>query len=60
MEVARLTMASVMATGGDPEKLARLRSIIQQTRTSLEAFLGQAPSSGGEPAAPTSGTVEDA
>jgi DNA-binding PadR family transcriptional regulator len=61
MEIARLTMASVMATGGDPEKLARLRAIIQQTRTSLEAFLGQASAPSGEaPTPPTGGTVEDA
>ncbi len=61
MEVARLTMSAVMATGGDPEKLARLRAIIAGTRKSLEEFLGQAPSStGGAPSEPTSETVEDA
>lgn len=61
MEVARLMWASVMAAGGDPEKLARLRAIIQGTRNNLYEFLGQAPSSaGGETAAPTGGTVEDA
>jgi DNA-binding PadR family transcriptional regulator len=60
MEVARLMMASVMASGGDPEKLARLRAIIATTRSNLQEFLGQTPSGGGESAAPTSGTVEDA
>lgn len=61
MEVARLMMAAVMASGGDPEKLARLRAIITGTRTSLEEFLGQTPgSTGPETSAPTSSTVEDA
>ncbi len=63
MELARLTMAAVMASGGDPEKLARLRAIIAGTRTSLEEFLGQAranPGAGPETAAPPSSTVEDA
>ncbi len=61
MEVARLMMASVMASGGDPEKLARLRAIIQGTRNSLQEFLGQAHASGsGETAAPTPDTFEDA
>lgn len=61
MEIARLMWASVMAAGGDPEKLARLRGIIQQTRASLEEFLGQSSAPSGEaPATPTSGTVEDA
>jgi len=61
MEVARLLWASVMAAGGDPEKLARLRAIVEGTRNSLQEFLGQTPpGAGGGPAAPTSGTVEDA
>lgn len=56
MEVARLMMASVMASGGDPEKLAKLRAIIEKTRNNLQEFLGQAQASaGGEAAsAPTS------
>jgi DNA-binding PadR family transcriptional regulator len=61
MEVARLMWASVMAAGGDPEKLARLRAIIQGTRTQLQEFLGQAPAgTGGETTTPTGGTVEEA
>jgi DNA-binding PadR family transcriptional regulator len=60
MEVARLLMASVRASGGDPEKLARLRAIIEGTRNNLQEFLGQAPSGpGGGTAAPTGGTVEE-
>jgi DNA-binding PadR family transcriptional regulator len=61
MEVARLMWASVMASGGDPEKLAKLRAIIEKTRSNLQEFLGQAQSSAsGGTSAPTSGTVEDA
>ncbi len=60
-EVARLLMGAVMAAGGDPEKLARLRAIIAGARGQLNEFLGQAPASGGsESAASTGGTVEDA
>ena len=61
MEVARLMMAAVMASGGDPAKLASLRNIIQATRSNLQEFLGQASASAGPaPTEPTSGTVEDA
>jgi len=60
-EVARLLWASVMATGGDPEKLARLRGIIAGTRNQLNEFLGQAPASAsGESAPATGGMVEGA
>ena len=61
MEVARLMMSSVMAAGGDPEKLAHLRSIIQATRNNLQEFLGQASSSGGaQPGVQPNETMEDA
>ncbi len=43
MEVARLMRAAVMASGGDPERLARLRGIVERTRDELNAFLGQGP-----------------
>ena len=62
-EVARLLWASVMAAGGDPAKLAQLRAIIEGTRSQLQGFLGQQQSQPGgssEPAAPTSGNVEQA
>ncbi|MFI5272906.1 MAG: PadR family transcriptional regulator [Ktedonobacterales bacterium] len=45
VQVARLMRAAVMASGGDPERLARLRAIVTRTRRELEAYLGQ----GGEP-----------
>lgn len=61
MEVTRLVWAAVIASGGDPEKLARLRAIIAGTRKNLEEFLGQAPSAPtGGASEPTGGTVEDA
>lgn len=53
-EVARLLWSSVMAAGGDPAKLARLRKIIAGTRNQLQEFLGQGQP-GGEPTSQTSG-----
>jgi DNA-binding PadR family transcriptional regulator len=47
MEVARLMRAAVMVSGGDPERLARLRAIVERTRDDLNAYLGQAPSGEG-------------
>jgi DNA-binding PadR family transcriptional regulator len=44
MQVARLMRAAVLASDGDPERLARLRTIVTRTKAELEAFLGQAPS----------------
>jgi DNA-binding PadR family transcriptional regulator len=41
MEVARLMRAAVLASGGDPERLARLRAIVTHTRDELNAYLGQ-------------------
>lgn len=60
MEVVRLTRAAVLATGGDPERLARLRAIVARTRDDLNAFLGQsaphgAPTSEHPGAAPSGG-----
>lgn len=46
MEVVRLTRAAVLATGGDPERLARLRAIVERTRDDLNAFLGQSAPQG--------------
>jgi hypothetical protein len=61
MEVVRLTRAAVLATGGDPERLARLRGIVEHTRDELNAFLGQptpqeAPRPGGESTPRDAGT----
>jgi DNA-binding PadR family transcriptional regulator len=60
MEVARLMRAAVMASGGDPERLARLRAIVERTRADLDTFLGQGPgSSGTQPTPPAGGPVEN-
>jgi hypothetical protein len=60
MEVARLMRAAVMASGGDPERLARLRAIVERARADLDDFLGQSPSASGErPSPPRGGPVED-
>ncbi len=47
MEIARLMKAAVMASGGDPERLARLRAIVKRTRTDLDEYLGQSQGSAG-------------
>jgi len=53
MEVARLMRAAVLASGGDPERLARLRAIVTHTRDELNAYLGQSGSAQSEtPPAP--------
>ena len=49
-DVARLMRAAAMASAGDPERLTRLREILQRTRDDLNRFLGQ--SSASEPTAP--------
>jgi DNA-binding PadR family transcriptional regulator len=41
MEVARLMRAAVLASGGDPAKLARIRGIVERAKGDLNAFLGQ-------------------
>lgn len=41
MEVARLLRAAVLASRDNPERLARLRAIVERTRGDLNAFLGQ-------------------
>jgi hypothetical protein len=48
MEVGRLMRAAVLASGGDPARLARLRAIVERTKAELNQFLGQgeAPSAG--------------
>lgn len=60
MEVARLMRAAVLASGGDPERLKRLRQIVAHTRSELDAYLGQggAPAGGERPAPPHEGPVE--
>ncbi len=45
MEVARLLRAAVLASGGDPARLARLRAIVERTKGELNQFLGQGESS---------------
>lgn len=60
MEVARLMRAAVLASGGDPERLKRLRQIVARTRGELDAFLGQSgtPGAGQGPATSHEGPVE--
>ena len=51
MEVARLMRAAVLASGGDPARLARVRAIVERAKGELNQFLGQdsaAAESGGE------------
>src|SRR5262249_18413203 len=55
MEVARLMRAAVLASGGDPERLARLRTIVERTRDELSTFLGQQRPSEPPASDPTSG-----
>lgn len=43
-EVARLMRAAVLASAGNPERLAQLRGIVAHARNELQAFLGQQPS----------------
>jgi hypothetical protein len=43
-EVARLMRAAVLASAGNPERLAQLRGIVTHARSELESFLGQQPS----------------
>ena len=59
-QVARLMRAAVLASGGDPQRLARLRAIVSRAKGELEAYLGQAAPSGegDETGAGTSGPVE--
>jgi DNA-binding PadR family transcriptional regulator len=68
VEVARLMRAAVMASGGNPERLQRLRAIVQRARGELNELLGQGgdhtpggrggprPEQG--PAAPGEGPIE--
>jgi DNA-binding PadR family transcriptional regulator len=67
-EVMRLMRAAVMVSGGDPERLARLRAIVERAKGDLNEFLGQGQrsetgaASGAEretPSAPASGPVEN-
>jgi DNA-binding PadR family transcriptional regulator len=48
MEVARLMRAAVLASGGDPARLERLRGIVERAKAELNQYLGQggAPSGG--------------
>lgn len=41
METARLVRDAVFSTGGDPERLNRLRAIVQRTRADLAAFIAE-------------------
>jgi DNA-binding PadR family transcriptional regulator len=47
-EVARLMRAAVLASGGDPARLERLRGIVERAKAELNQYLGQggAPSGG--------------
>lgn len=55
MEIARLMKAAVMASGGDPERLARLRAIVKRTRADLDDYLGQGQGSAGTRPTPPPG-----
>ncbi len=52
MDVARLMRAGVLASGGDPARLARLRAIVERTKAELNQFLGQGET-------PTSGSADE-
>jgi DNA-binding PadR family transcriptional regulator len=54
-EVARLLRAAVLASGGDPERLARLRSIVERTHKELDEYLGQSRPESGAGQAPAEG-----
>jgi DNA-binding PadR family transcriptional regulator len=54
-EVARLIWTSVMVSGGDPQRLQRLRAIVTHTREELEAFLVNKP---GDSQAPSQESTE--
>ena len=47
LEVARMMRDAVMASNGDPARLAQLRAIMEQTQTALRAFMQQNSTSGG-------------
>ncbi len=63
-EVTQLMRVAVMSSGGDPERLARLQSIVERTRSDLLAFLneprgdGQQQGTSGPSSASDSGPVE--
>ena len=58
-EVAQLMRITVMSTGGDPERLARLQGIVERARGDLLAFLNESQS-GGQQSTPESGSPPDA
>ena len=58
MEVARLVREAVIATQGDPARLAELQGIVHQTRESLQKFVNQGQQQPTPP--PTSGPIEQA
>jgi len=49
MEVARLMRAAVLASGGDPARLARVRAIVERAKSELNQFLGQGETLGDTP-----------
>ncbi len=58
MEVARLMRAAVLTAGGDPERLARIRGIVERAKGELNAFLGQSSPESGNAAPSGEGPVE--
>lgn len=65
MDVARLMRAAVMSSGGDPERLQRLRGIVQRARADLAEFVGEpaphsppAPEKPGAPSPAGEGPIE--
>lgn len=59
-QVARLMRAAVLASGGDPQRLARLRAIVSRAKSDLEAYLGQAEPGGASEGAGTAGAGTEA
>lgn len=59
MEVARLMREAVIATQGDPARLAELQGIVHQTRDALQRFIAQGQGQSQTPPTP-SGPIEQA
>ena len=60
IEVAQLMRAAIIASQGDPARLAQLQGIVAQTRDALRSFLGQGQPTPPTPPTPTSGPIEQA
>jgi DNA-binding PadR family transcriptional regulator len=58
MEVARLMRAAVLASDGDPERLSRLRAIVERAKNDLNVFLGQPTTASGSDTPASEGPIE--